>query len=218
MQVSHDVSIGPGREGEQVAADRKAANAFFARYDNPRTNKQIRDWDRLVEFYSYDWKLVCCVIEAQVWMLEYGPDKAVARAQAKAARAALEALDALPARDDSKLRPYVHYTTTRRMPAPGLTQSPIGERLTGRREAAKFWALCANPTPTFIDKVLHAGHPFTRWALLNPHYGPLHEVPEGYQGTSRTPKEVRFRKGTIHPGGMSYDRALEIALQALPDK
>ncbi|POH69154.1 hypothetical protein C3B59_05815 [Cryobacterium zongtaii] len=217
MYLSYVVVTGPVRSSDDIAADRKAANAFFARYATPGW-KSVRDLERLVEFYSYDWNLVCCVLDARVWTLDHGHDNAVARGHAKAARAALEAMDAIPARDDSKLRPYVHYTTTRRMPAPGLIASPIGECLTGRREATRFWALCQNPTPVFIDKVLHAGHPFTRWALLNPGYGPLHEAPDNYQGTSRTPKELRFRKGTIRPGGMSYDRALEIAVQAMPVK
>lgn len=217
MYLSHVVVTGPVRSSEDIAADRKAANAFFSRYTTPGW-KKARDLDRLVVFYRHDWNLICCTIEAKAWSLEHGHDNAATRVEAQAARAAAEALDAIPARDDSKLRPYVHYTTTRRMPEPGLTASPIGERLTARREAARFWALCQNPTPAFIDKVLHAGHPFTRWALLNPGYGPLHDAPEHYQGTTRTPKELRFRKGTIRPGGMSYDRALEIALQALPVK
>lgn len=200
MYLSHVVVTGPVRSSDDIAADRKAANAFFARF-NTASWKSARERERMVEFYSHDWNLVCCALEAKAWTLEHSQDTVVARAQAKAAREAAEALGGLPARDDSKLRPYVHYTTTRRMPAPGLTVSPIGERLTGRREAARFWALCANPTPAFVDKVLNAGHPFTQWAVLNPSYGPLQDAPDYYRGTLRTPKELRFTKGTIRPGG-----------------
>jgi hypothetical protein len=217
MDLSHVMVTGFVRSSDDIAADRKAANAFFSRY-NSLGQKKARELDRLVEFYSHDWNLICCAIEAKTWSLEHGHDNAAARRAAQAARAAAEALDAIPTRDDSKLRSYVYHTTTRQMPTPGITTSPIGERLTGRREAAKFWALCANPTPAFIDKVLHAGHPFSRWALLNPGYGPLHDAPDNYQGTTRTPKELRYQKGTIRPGGMSYDRALGIALQALTAK
>jgi hypothetical protein len=210
------VTTRPERTSDDIAADRKAANAFFARYATAGTGKRQRDRDALIRFYSYDWNLICCVIEASEWSRIYGDDTVAHRAARRAERAAQAAFNEIPARDDSRLRPYVHATTARWMPPQGVTPRPVRERLTARGQADRFWTLCLNPTAKFRAAVLNdADQPFNQWLLLQPGYGPVHDAPEGYAGTLRLPKSQRFMPGTIRPAGISYDRALEIALAAL---
>ncbi|TFD66288.1 MULTISPECIES: hypothetical protein [Cryobacterium] len=210
------ITTRPERTSDDIAADRKAANAFFARYtttDSPRTQ---RDRDALLRFYSYDWNLICCVIEATEWARIHADDSAAHRAARRAERAAEAALNDIPARVDSRLRPYVHAATMKRMPTPGVTRRPVSERLTARGQADRFWALCQNPTAKFRAAVLNdADQPFSQWLLLHPGYGPLQDAPDGYAGTLRLPKSQRFVPGSVRPAGISYDRALEIALAAL---
>ncbi|WP_104198948.1 hypothetical protein [Cryobacterium sp. Y29] len=210
------VTTRPERTSDDIAADRKAANAFFARYAPLGTGKSQRDKDALIRFYSYDWNLICCVIEASEWSRTHGDDTVAHRAARRAARAAQAALNDFPTRDDSRLRPYAHATTAKRMPPQGVTPRPVSERLTARGQADRFWTLCLNPTAKFRAAVLHdADQPFSQWLLLHPSYGPLHDAPDGYSGTLRLPKSQRFVPGSIRPAGISYDRALEIALAAL---
>ncbi|WP_104193226.1 hypothetical protein [Cryobacterium sp. Y82] len=207
------ITTRPERTSNDIAADRKAANAFFARYtttDSPRTQ---RARDALLRFYSYDWNLICCVIEATEWSRTHADDTVAHRAAGRAAQAAL---NDIPTRDDSQLRPYVHTVTMKRLPTPGVTPCPVSERLTARGQADRFWALCLNPTGKFRAAVLHdADQPFSQWLLLQPGYGPRQDAPEGYSGTLRLPKSQRFVPGSVRPAGISYDRALEIALAAL---
>jgi lipopolysaccharide biosynthesis protein len=95
MYLSHVVVTGPVRSSDDIAADRKAANTFFTHYATPGWKKS-RDLARLVEFYSHDWNLICCTIEAKAWSFEHGHDNAATRVATKAARATAEALDAIP--------------------------------------------------------------------------------------------------------------------------
>jgi len=206
----------PERTSDDIAADRKAANAFFAPYATTGSPRTQRDRDALIRFYSYDWNLICCVMEAREWSRIHGDDTAAHRAARRDERAAQAVLNDFPARDDSRLRPYVHATTTKRMQPAGVTPRPVGERLTARGQADRFWAQCLNPTAKFRVAILNdADQPFSQWLLLHPGYGPLQDAPEGYAGTLRLPKSQRFVPGTIRPAGISYDRALEIALGAL---
>jgi hypothetical protein len=210
------ITTRPERTSDDIAADRKAANAFFARYAPRGTGKSQRDNDALIRFYSFDWNLICCVIEASEWSRIHANDSAAHRAARRAERAAQAALNNIPARDDSRLRPYVHAATMKRLPTPGVTPRQAGERLTARGQADRFWALCLNPTANFRIAVLHdADQPFSQWLLLHPGYGPLYDAPDGYTGTLRLPKSQRFVLGSVRPAGISYDRALEIALAAL---
>ena len=210
------VTTRPERTSDDIAADRKAANAFFARYAATGSPRIQRARDALIRFYSYDWNLICCVIEATEWSRTHADDSAAHRAARRAERAAQAALNDIPARDDSRLRPYVHTATMKRMPNPGVTPRPVSERLTARGQADRFWTLCLNPTAKFRGAALHdADQPFSQWLLLHPGYGPLHDAPDGYAGTLRLPRSQRFVPGSIRPAGISYDRALEIALAAL---
>jgi hypothetical protein len=208
------VTTRPERTGDDMAADRKAANAFFARYAAPGSPRK-RDRDALIRFYSYDWNLMCCVMEASQWSQIHADDTAAHRTARRAERATHAALNDFSARDDSQLRPYVHAATTQRMQAAGVMPRPVGERLTARGQADRFWALCQNPTAKFRAAVRNDNQPFSQWLLLHPDYGPLQDAPEGYSGTRRLPKAQRFVPGSVRPAGISYDRALEIALAAL---
>ena len=206
----------PERSSDDIAADRKAANAFFARYATTGTTRNQRDRDALIRFYSYDWDLICCVMEASDWDRIHSNDTVALRAARRTERTAQAALNVFPTRDDSRLRPYVHAMTAKRMPPEGVTPCPLGERLTARGEADRFWAQCKNPSARFRAAVLHdVDQPFTQWLLMHPGYGPRQDAPEGFSGTPRLPKARRFVPGTIRPAGMSYDRALEIAIAAL---
>ncbi|MDJ0337939.1 hypothetical protein [Cryobacterium sp. PH31-O1] len=210
------ITTRPERTGDDIAADRKAASAFFARYANTGSPRTQRDRDALIRFYSCAWNLICCVIEASEWSRIHPDDTVAHRAARRAERAAQAALNDIPARDDSCLRPYVHAATMKRLPSQGVTLRPVGERLTDRGQADRFWARCLNPTAKFRVAVLNdADQPFSQWLLLHPGYGPLQDAPDGYSGTLRLPKSQRFVPGTIRPAGISYDRALEIALAAL---
>jgi hypothetical protein len=205
----------PEPTSDGVAADRKAANAFFARYATTGTTRNQRDRDALIRFYSYDWNLICCVMEATEWDRMRSDDTVAHRAARKVARAAQASLSDFPTRDGSRLRPYVHATTAKRMPTQVVTPRPLGERLTARGEADRFWARCQDPTARFRTAVLHdVDQPFTQWLLLHAGSGPQQDVSEGSSGTPRLPKVRRFVPGTIRPAGMSYDRALEIAIAA----
>ncbi|WP_104080983.1 hypothetical protein [Cryobacterium sp. Y11] len=209
------IVIRPERNSDDIAADRKAAKTFFARYAATSTRRNQRDRDTLIRFYGYDWNLICCAMEASDWSRTHGDDTAVHRAGRRAERAAQSVLNDFPARDDSRLRPYVHATTTTRMQPPGVTSSPLGERLTARGQADRFWDRCLNPSATFRAAVLRNDQPFSQWLLLHPGYGPRQDAPDGYAGTLRLPQSQRFVRGSVRPAGISYDRALEVALAAL---
>ncbi|TFC79405.1 hypothetical protein E3O45_03765 [Cryobacterium sp. TMS1-20-1] len=210
------VTTRPERTSDDIAADRKAANAFFARYAATGSPRTQRDRNALIRFYSYDWNLICCAIEATEWSRTHADDSAARRAARRAERAAQAALNDIPARDDSRLHPYVHAATMKRLPTPGVTPRPVSERLTARGQADRFWARCLNPTAKYRAAVLNdADLSFSQWLLLHPGYGPLQDAPEGYAGTLRLPKSQRFVRGSIRPAGITYDRALEIALAAL---
>ncbi|KGJ79291.1 hypothetical protein GY21_05745 [Cryobacterium roopkundense] len=202
----------PERTSDDIAADRKAANAFFARYMRTNGTTAQRDLDRVIQFYSHDWNLICCAIEASQWSLTHVHDTAARRAAARAERAVA---NEIPARDGSQLRPYVHATTTKRMHPAGVTPRPVAERLAARAEAELFWHRCHKPSARYRSAVLRDDVPFPRWLILHPGYGPQQDAPEGYAGTLRRPKAQRFVLNKVRPAGISYDRALEIALAAL---
>jgi len=206
----------PERTSEDIAADRKEATAFFARYERHTRNSNIqRDLARTVAFYSHDWKLICCVIELSQWSLTHVHDSEADRAAARALRAAQAALNEIPPRDESQLRRYVTAGMVKRMPAPSVHLTPVGERLSTRGEAVRFWARCQNPTPTFRAAVDAEDVPFPQWLLLHPGYGPEQDAPDGYTGTQRLPNAQRYVSGKIRPAGITYDRALELALAAV---
>ena len=144
------VEVRPQRTSDQIAADRKAGTAFFARYDteNPHTRSSWnRDLDSLLRFYSYEWNLVCCVLEATEWMRTHPHDTRTDRITARIVRAVRELAEEIPARDDSQLQAYVHVSTIKLMHPPRVVPIPVADRLAARSEATRFWALCANPTP-----------------------------------------------------------------------
>ncbi|WP_104126366.1 hypothetical protein [Cryobacterium sp. Y57] len=197
------VTTRPERTSDDIAADRKTANAFFARYANTGSPRTQRDRDALIRFYSYDWNLICCVMEASEWSRIHAGDTTAHRTARRAKRATQAALNDFPTRDDSRLRPYVHAATMKRLPTPGVTPRPVGERLTARGQADRFWARCLNPTAKFRAAVLNDDQPFSQWLLLHPSYGPLQDAPEGYSGTLRLPKSQRFVPGYVRPAGIS---------------
>ena len=208
------VTTRPERSSDQIAADRKAANAFFARYDNSHSVQHRRDIGRLVDYFSYDWKLLCCEMEAREWAASQPGNAGTAeRAKARATRVAIVAATEIPARDDSKLRPYVHASTSKLMRPVAMPTLSIGERLTARGEASSFWRQCEKPSPEFRARALRDREiAFVQWLLTNPEYGPLHDAPQDYTGTMRPPIFQRYKKGVIRPAGMTYQRALEIAI------
>ena len=104
------VTTRPERTSDEVAAGRKAANAFFTRYDTSKDRTVKRNVDRLVDCFSQDWNLLCCDREGRQWArLQPGNAGPAERAQAHAARAALRSADELPAQNsripDSPDRP-----------------------------------------------------------------------------------------------------------------
>jgi len=202
----------PERTSEDIAADRKAANAFFARYMRTNGTTATLARDRLIQFYSHDWNLICCTIEASQWSLTHMHDTAANRATARAARVAA---NEVPARDDSQLCPYVHAMTMKRMHPAGVTPRPVAERLAARAEAELFCHRCQKPSARYRGAVLRDDVPFPQWLILHPGYGPQQDAPEGYAGTLRLPKAQRFVLNEVRPAGISYDRALELALAAL---
>jgi hypothetical protein len=209
------VEVRPQRSSDQIAADRKAGTAFFARYDteNPhKRSRRNRDVDSLLRFYSYQWNLLCCVIEATEWMRTHPHDTRTDRA--RTLRAARDLAEEIPPRDDSKLQAYVHVSTIKLMHPPRVSPIPVADRLAARGEATRFWALCTNPSPRFRRRVAAPALPFIHWLLVHPLYGPAQDGPAGYTGTTRVKKTKRYSRNVIRPIGMSEDRALEIALTA----
>ncbi|TFD27002.1 hypothetical protein [Cryobacterium cryoconiti] len=211
------VEVRPQRTSDQIAADRKAGTAFFARYDTENPYKRSswnRDVASLLRFYSYEWSLVCCVLEAAAWMRTHPHDTRTDRITARIRRAVRELAEEIPARDDSALQAYVHVSTIKLMHPPRAVPIPVADRLAARGEAARFWALCANPTPRFRRRVAAPALLFIQWLLVHPLYGPAQDGPAGYTGTTRVKKTKRYSRNVIRPIGMSEARALEIALTA----
>ncbi|MBG6060092.1 hypothetical protein RCH16_003549 [Cryobacterium sp. MP_M5] len=211
------VEVRPQRTSDQIAADRKAGTAFFARYDTENPHKRSswnRDVDSLLRFYSYEWNLICCVIEATEWMRTHPHDTRTDRITARTLRAARYLAEEIPARDNSALQAYVHVSTIKLMHPPRVAPIPVADRLAARGEATRFWALCTNPSPRFRRRVAAPTLPFVHWLLVHPLYGPAQDGPAGYTGTTRVKKTKRYSRNSVRPIGMSEDRALEIALTA----
>jgi len=211
------VEVRPQRTSDQIAADRKAGTAFFARYDTENPHKRSswnRDLDSLLRFYSYEWNLICCVIAATEWMRTHPHDTRSDRITARTLRAARDLAEEIPARDDSQLQAYVHVSTITLMHPPRVAPIPVADRLAARGEATRFWALCANPSPRFRRRVAAPALPFVHWLLVHPLYGPAQDGPAGYTGTTRVKKTKRYGRNSVRPIGMSEDRAMEIALAA----
>ena len=216
---------GPTRSSDEIAADRKAANAFFAAYDTPtsRNAPRIRD---LLAYYGRDWNLICCEIEARAWTrshprntLALQQDRRTRRADAEGTSSTGITLE----RDDTQRRRYVHLATNNAMPARRI-HTPTGEPATVWLEANRFWARLGQPHSPLHVQALTETDPYVWWLLLHPLYGPQHDAPAGYQGSMRRLKKTAqpkrrprhlYKKGQIRPAGMSYQRALQIAIAAL---
>ena len=209
------ISTRPERTSDEIAADRKAATTFFRRLDrNYGTPK--RNTARLVAFYAYDWKLICCVLEAVVWGGRVNPtsaDRAEKKAAMKAAAAIAEKAVQIPPRGPAALKAWAHPVTRRMLPATAFHTATVSERLDAVASASRFWRLCRT-SASFRARLERDQVPFAQWLAEHPYYGPLQPAPEHYTGSNRLAVKERFKKGTIRPAGMSYDRALEIAMRS----
>ncbi|MDJ0336610.1 hypothetical protein QMG83_15380 [Salinibacterium sp. G-O1] len=214
--MSGFITTRPQRTSDEIAADRKEATTFFARFDRPNTITK-RDVARLMSYYAHDWRLLRCDVEAHVWSQRVRPNAAQvrqARSRREATAQAAEEVARIPPRGDAPLRRYAHPVTRRMLPESSLHSVSAGERLEAQGQAARFWRLCAS-SPSFGRQLLRAQIPFPQWLAAHPDYGPLRDAPEGYTGSSRPATKARYRKGKIRPVGISYDRALQIAMKII---
>ena len=208
------ISTRPQRSSDEIAADRKAADVFFHRFD---LAKSRRDTNSLLAYYAHHWRLLRCDAEARQWSKRVTPtsaERSEAVAQRKAAADAAEEATRIPPRGNTPLRQYAHPVTRRMLPETALHIASPTARLGDRTEAVTFWKRCAS-SETFRARLLQGQIPFTQWAITHPDYGPIRDAPEHYTGSIRPAPKDRFKKGDIRPAGMSYDRALQIAMRAL---
>lgn len=201
------VSTRPERTSLEITADRKAANAFFTRFDTNWNVKERRDLSRLIERESYDWNLRCCTWEGNQRAADYN----VTDAERTRRRTVRESVYPHAHRSDDNLRAYVWTDTLANMPPTAVHQRTEKERKVTTRWAAEYWHLSVT-RKNRRRRILNDDRlPFAQWLLLRPSYGPLHEAPEEHF----TPSYARYKKGEIRPANMTPERALHIALAAL---
>jgi hypothetical protein len=204
------VATHPTRTSAEIAGDRKAATAFFARFDRPWGGRARRDLTRLMERESYDWNLRCCTAEGARWASVHERTPAQ-RAMRTAARVAA---DPLSVRDDSQLRPYVSVETTAAMPPNAAIRRNAKERA---RNWDNQWKWQKKITvPIRRQRILRDAHlPYAQWLLLRPGFGSLRPASVVQP---RQPSFTKYVKGQLRPVNMSANRALNIAIAALNNR
>ena len=204
------VGTRPERTGREIAIDRKAANAFFARMNrwSKLSANRARDLRRLLERESHDWNLRCCTAEGRVWAAANASSPSE-RAHRTAERIAA---DPLAHRDASQLRHYVPATTEALMPRTRLHPISTRERARSTESARRYWVRVTHRR----DQVLLDGRtPFAQWLLANPRYGPVRPAPVDDSSAKRRARYGRYKSGEVHIVGMTAESAIQIAMGAL---
>ena len=204
------VGTRPERTGREIAIDRKAANAFFARMNrwSKLSANRARDLRRLLERESHDWNLRCCTAEGRVWAAANASSPSE-RAHRTAERIAA---DPLARRDASQLRHYVPATTEALMPRIRLHPISTRERARSTESARRYWVRVTHRR----DQVLLDGRtPFAQWLLANPRYGPVRPAPVDDSSAKRRARYARYKSGEVHIVGMTSESAIQIAMGAL---
>ena len=201
------------RSGAEVAADRKGANAFFARMDK-LSPEVLR---RIIRDGAVDPKLFEVNRAGKEWTGIHGET-----VQSRAARAALvRTINPLDSRDDEQLRPYVSKDMRTEMPAPHL--HPVDATTVRMHQVQKSgWRTkMKRSSPQYTARVAReADVHFTQWLLHHPTYGPIYETADpAPQATQRRARAAtRVIAGQVNPAGMTPERAIQIALGALNER
>jgi peptidoglycan/xylan/chitin deacetylase (PgdA/CDA1 family) len=212
------ISTRPERTGEEIAADRKEANAFFASVYTGWIGR--RDLQRMIAYHSYAENLVQATMESESWWRSYSLSTAQRRARTAELHALVTIMDTP---DPNAFRYYVPAANRALLPAPSVHPRPRTTR--GRMERSQDLATGRSWFAT-LDRSVEEGSArvarimrekdasFNLW-LLNPRnwrYGPARAV----DATEYVlPREGRYRANTIRPAGLSLDRAAQIAAAVL---
>jgi hypothetical protein len=215
------ITTRPERTSDEIAADRKVANAFFASVYTGWIGR--RDLQRMIAYHSYAENLVQATMESESWWRSYS----LSTAQRKARTAELHALATIMDTPDlGAYRYYVPAANRALLPAPSVHPRPRTVR--GRIERSKDLSTARNWFTT-LDRSVEEGSrriaritrekdaSFNQWLLkrTNWGYGPVRAVdPSEYV----LPRQGRYRAHAIRPAGVSLDRAVEIAAAVLDQR
>ncbi len=198
------------RTGAEGAADRKAANAFYARMDK-LSPKALR---RIMRGVAVSPELFEVNRAGKEWTGIHGET-----VQSRAARAALvRTINPLDSRDDKQLRPYVSKDMRTQMPEPLLHPVDATTVRVHRIERKAWRAKMRKSLPRYTARVAReADVQFAQWLLRHPAYGPTYETADpAPQATQRRARAAsRVIAGKVNPAGMTPERAIQIALGAL---
>lgn len=204
------VATRPERTAREIAADRKEANAFWARLEryNPTGASSVhRDIRRMLAREQFSSRLLMATKDGAGWCESHpGP-------QQRAKDPGYRARHFHRFREDSQLKPYVSAATRALMPPPQLTQRTDAEKKRSAAAAREYWRTRRDTiSPRILARLDRDRMPFEHWLLQHWNYGP---VAPGAPEPS-TPSWTHLKKGDVRPAGMTPERALQIALAFQP--
>jgi hypothetical protein len=210
--MDHIVHTRPERTMDEIRADQQAADDFFARFDSRTMNpNRAKDNRRIAEREAHDYKILMAAKEGREWAGRYNKTAIQRREQAQERFVA----DPLNHRDDAKLRAYVHPAVRAAMPAPKLHERPRKVVDQSKKEAASWRYQARNwPKEWGEMKIRQSSVPFEHWLLSHPAYGVTNENAP-IVVTRDEMRRFNYRKGEIRPAGLTLERALQIAIDAL---
>ena len=182
------------RTSQEIATDRKAANAFFERM----AQMPASQWARIVAKSRMDAKLLLVIIESDHYNAPHLANRKRRAAKVTAASPRLE----------HRLRPYVDTATAEAMPEPQVRVSSAEERKRHQSERKAWRRAILHPSPRRQRRVAaEANASYPLWLLARPDYGPTQAVKTD-DAAQRRARLLR-RSSTK---GMTPERALEIAV------
>jgi hypothetical protein len=214
------VATRPERTAAEIAGDRKAAAAFWARLEkykptNPHhPHPTIR---RGLERELFDYKLLLATAEATGSYYALRPVEISQRRWDKSG-AYWMAAHPLENRIDANLKPYVTAGFKATMPEPRIHPPvKIGKKHNATYATRFLRVMTHRFEKGGIELVTKGDLPFEQWLLRVSWYGPVRtDVPDihGFLGKrdGRSRRQKRVPRGHIRPVGMSETRALEIAI------
>ncbi len=218
------------RTTQEIAADRKAATAFFARFDGYfHTDNRSTKWrdirKQIIEREVFDYKLLLAAAESHEWSQRHkdGPKVRAARRALAELRDAGDTAELVM--DLNQLREYVHPGKRWTLPEPRLGEPTPAERRTARRLAQVFWGAANDPHKSVapvayrLRSVEDERTPLALWLLLekNWDYG-INRIPAGFDGhlTAQSVHRsslTQYQPNKIVTVGMTPEKALAIAVR-----
>lgn len=213
----------PERTTEEIAADRKAASAFFARFEgyNHTNSNKWRDVRRqIIEYERFDYKLLLCVEDGKRYLSTHNLPKKDREARALANELARNPIHWMHLQNQN-LRSYVPTSTQRRLPIPRLGRRATRQEQSARNSYFQNLARVSERRRGHIVRELDVV--FEQWLLLpeQRHYGPHYPAPEGWTASRTRPNKsaaARAAASKRRSSAAEDSTALEIALRALDSR